>query len=85
LVLDTAEGREIVEVKLTTSPSPSDFERLAGVAELIDATRQVLISRVGKSTTTGQRWSTTLAAYLKATDARRIKPPARSRAARRKR
>lgn len=50
LVLETGGELIAIEVKLTTSPGPSDFERLKMAAGMIGATRQFLVSRVEKST-----------------------------------
>ncbi len=44
LVLDFGGGVWAIEVKLTTSPSPSDMERLNQVADLIHADKRILIS-----------------------------------------
>ena len=64
LVLETEAGREVIEIKLTTSPSPEDFARLAKVADLIKATSQVLISRTPNNVVTRNRSSVTLEHYL---------------------
>jgi hypothetical protein len=72
LVLESNGRLEIVEIKLTTSPSPEDFSQLDKVAKLLGATRQVLISRSRAQVVTKDRWSVSVEEYLK-----------RSRAARR--
>lgn len=64
LVLEARNEREVIEIKLTTSPAPDDLRRLAKVSELIGGTKQVLISRTKDSVTTGNRWSTNLFDYL---------------------
>lgn len=66
LLLQCGKQREVIEIKLTTSPAPEDFDRLEKVAALINATRQVLISRTRQSVIEGNRWSTDLAGYLDA-------------------
>jgi hypothetical protein len=69
LLLEFGEHREIIEIKLTTSPSPEDFARLEKVAALSKATRQVLISRANRAVVTKDKWSVDLAAYLRASQA----------------
>lgn len=66
LVLDFGRRREVIEIKLTSGPSPEDLARLGKVTELIKGTRQVLLCRVAKSVTTGERWVTGLEDYLAA-------------------
>ncbi len=66
LVLDFGRQREVIEIKLTSGPTPEDLARLGKVAEMVKATRQVLLCRVGKSVTTGARWVTRLEDYLAA-------------------
>jgi predicted AAA+ superfamily ATPase len=68
----TSDGREIdlvlerrgelwaIEVKLTSNPSPSDIAELDRNADLIDATRRVLISRVSSPSDDGRRLSCSL-------------------------
>lgn len=55
-------GRELwaIEVKLTASPSPEDMERLDKTADLIKATKRVLVTRTSKPTGSGKRVSTNL-------------------------
>jgi len=66
LLLQSGKEREVIEIKLTTSPALEDFARLEKIAALTKATRQVLISRTRQSTTKGSRWSANLAGYLDA-------------------
>jgi predicted AAA+ superfamily ATPase len=66
LILETGLEREVIEIKLTSSPAPEDLARLTRVAELIGATRTVLICRVRVSTTTGRQWVTNLPDYFNA-------------------
>ena len=74
--LRTSDGREIdlvlerrgelwaIEVKLTSDPNPSDFEELDRNADLIAATRRVLISRVSSPSSDGRRTSCSLEHFL---------------------
>lgn len=48
LVLEWADQRIATEIKLTASPSPADLARLNATADLIGATRRILISRVAQ-------------------------------------
>jgi hypothetical protein len=65
LLLESGKHREIIEIKLTTSPSQEDFTRLGKVAALAKATRQVLISRANRAVVTKDKWSVDLATYLR--------------------
>lgn len=65
LVLEAGNERWAIEIKLTSSPSPRDFERLDRCAELIGATRSVLVSRVAKDAGDKQRLSCGLPRLLK--------------------
>lgn len=47
LVLEVPGGLWAFEIKLTTSPSPSDMERLSKVADMIGAKRRFLVSQSG--------------------------------------
>jgi hypothetical protein len=67
LVLENGRVREVIEIKLTSGPTPEDLARLAHVAGLIKATQLVLLCRVRKSVTTGRQWITNLTDYLSAT------------------
>ncbi len=66
LVLENGRTREVIEIKLTSGPTPEDMARLAAVGKLIKATRLVLLCRVEKSLTTGDKWVTNLHDYLRA-------------------
>lgn len=66
LVLEHGRDREVIEIKLTSAPTPEDLARLTKVGELIKATRVVLLCRVRQSTTTGGQWITNLPDYLAA-------------------
>ncbi len=65
LLLESGQHREIIEIKLTTSPSQEDFTRLEKVAALCKATRQVLISRTNRAAVSKDKWSVDLATYLR--------------------
>jgi hypothetical protein len=56
----------VIEIKLTSGPTPEDLARLAKVGDLIKATQRVLLCRVRKSVTTGRQWVTNLSDYLRA-------------------
>ncbi|MCC6766816.1 MAG: ATP-binding protein [Deltaproteobacteria bacterium] len=66
LVIDADGMRELIEIKLTSAPSPAHMTALAKVAALIGARRQVLISRTTETVIGKERWSLDLPAYLKA-------------------
>ncbi|MCI0376174.1 MAG: ATP-binding protein [Gemmataceae bacterium] len=65
LILEGNGEREVIEVKLTTAPSPEDFSRLDQAADLVGGTRRVLISWTRQAVMEGRRWSVDLAGYLK--------------------
>jgi hypothetical protein len=67
LVLEAGKQREVLEIKLTTAPAPEDITRLARVAQMIGATRQVLISRTRQAVFQGKSWSASVGAYLQKT------------------
>jgi len=66
LILDTAGFREVIEIKLTSSPTLSDFNKLETISALVGASRKVLISRTETSlgAPTSDRWSVNLPTYL---------------------
>lgn len=66
LVLESGREREVIEIKLTSAPTPEDLARLDKVAGMIKATRSVLLCRVRESVTKGQRWVANLRDYLAA-------------------
>jgi len=66
LVLETGRRREIIEIKLTSSPAPEDLARLGKIAKMIDATHFTLICRIRKSIFAGDRTVANLPAYLDA-------------------
>lgn len=57
LVLDWGSERWAIEIKLTTDPSPSDMARLDRAADLADASRRFLVSRVRTPVTSERRVS----------------------------
>jgi len=67
LLLESGGQREVIEIKLTTSPAPEDFARLQKVATLTKAARQVLISRTRRPVFSDERWSVNLMTYLRKT------------------
>jgi hypothetical protein len=67
LVLDYGREREVIEIKLTSGPTPEDLARLGQVTAMVKGTRQVLVCRVSESLTEGNRWVTRLEDYLGAT------------------
>ena len=67
LVIESGRVREVIEIKLTSGPTPEDLARLANVGDLIKATQLVLLCRVRKSVTTGRQWVANLPDYLRAT------------------
>lgn len=60
LVLDLGKERWAVEIKLTTSPTTADMDRLNKTADLIAATRRFLVSQTSKTTGNGVRISCNL-------------------------
>ena len=60
LVLDTGRERWAIEIKLSSSPSVGDMDRLQKVADMIGAERRVLISRTSTPAHEGNRFSTNL-------------------------
>lgn len=66
LIIESGGEREVVEIKLASAPSMADFRKLGKIAELVGASRQVLISRVSDADVVdaGNRWSMNLSAYL---------------------
>jgi hypothetical protein len=61
---------EVIEIKLTTSPTRDDFAKLEQVSSMIGGMRQVLISRTRESVARDNRWSVDLATYLARTKPR---------------
>ena len=66
LVIESGRVREVIEIKLTSGPTPEDLARLGQVGDLIKATQRVLLCRVRDSVTTGRQWVTNLPDYLRA-------------------
>jgi len=60
LVLDFGSELWAVEIKLTTSPGPNDFNRLEAAADMIGAERRILVSQVQRSQIAGDRISCNL-------------------------
>jgi len=53
-VLDLGSRLWAVEVKLTSSPSPADLERLNRHADLVKADRRILVSRTRSPVSNGR-------------------------------
>lgn len=70
LLLDWGTERWAIEVKLTTDPTPSDFGRLEKAADLANASRRFLVSRVRVPTRTGPKVSCNVDGLLAALAAR---------------
>jgi hypothetical protein len=63
-VLDHGRERWAVEIKLSASPGPADMARLDRAADLIGASRRILVSQVGKSSGNRERASCDLAGFI---------------------
>jgi len=66
LVLERGEDREVIEIKLTSGPSPADLARLSRVGDLLKASRKTLICRVRESALGPETTVANLPDYLKA-------------------
>lgn len=64
LLLDFGDERWAIEFKLTTSPSPSDMEKLVRTADLIDASRCFLVSKTKTKAGKADRISCGLTEFL---------------------
>lgn len=65
LVIETGGERLAIEVKLTTSPGPAAMERLDRAAELVGATRRMLVTRTSRPSGDDRRASVDLASLMK--------------------
>lgn len=65
LVIDDVQGREAIEIKLTSAPSQETVQRLEKVAEMIGANRKTIICRIAEPITTNDLQVTDLQTYLK--------------------
>jgi hypothetical protein len=65
LVLDWGGERWAVEVKLTSNPSPAMVERLNRTADLIGASRRVLVCRIGRRIETEKLLVASLPVWLR--------------------
>lgn len=65
LVLEFGSERWAVEIKLTSSPGPDDAARLIRAADLIDATRRVLLTRTSRPAESAGTLSTNLPDFLR--------------------
>ena len=68
LVLDWGTERWAVEIKLTSNPSSAMIGRLNRTADLIDATRRVLVCRVARKIETERLLVTSLPVWLRTLD-----------------
>lgn len=60
LVLELGSRLWAIEIKLTSSPGPSDMEKLNRHADLIKADKRILVSRTRQNTTNGRQISCSL-------------------------
>jgi len=67
LLLENAGSREIIEIKLTSSPTLADFKKLDLIGRLVGAKRKILLSRIEDAhcLVSEDHWSVNLATYLK--------------------
>jgi uncharacterized protein len=65
LVLELGAERWAIEIKLTTSPGQAELDRLNRTADLIGATRRVLLSRTQTPAGSGRVLSTNLPSFLR--------------------
>jgi len=70
LVLQGDGEREVIEIKLTTSPRLEDLDKLDALGTKLGATRCVLLSRTRTVHAQGRRWSVDLKTYLNRTSRR---------------
>jgi uncharacterized protein len=66
LVLESSGKKELIEIKLTTSPATEDLTKLKKIQSLIGADRLVLLTRCKDVSTKGNIWMTDLRRYLEA-------------------
>jgi uncharacterized protein len=66
LVLDFGTELWAIELKLTSSPSPEDFQRLDKAADMIRATRRFLVSKTKTTAGSADRVSCGLEGFLAA-------------------
>lgn len=67
LILQVGGVREVIEIKLSSSPAPEDLVKLDALATKLQATRSILLSRTRAQHAEGRRWSVDLKTYLEAT------------------
>jgi predicted AAA+ superfamily ATPase len=65
LVLDWGTERWAIEIKLTSNPSPAELDRLNATADLVDATRRVLVCRISRKIETEKLLVTHLSGWLR--------------------
>jgi hypothetical protein len=64
LVLEASGKRWAIEIKLTSSPGPSDMARLDKVADLIHAEKRILVSRTSREMRSKNTVSTHLVGWM---------------------
>ncbi len=65
LALDMGTDRWAIEIKLTSNPSSSMIDRLNRTADLIDASRRILVCRIARRIETGRLLVASLPVFLK--------------------
>jgi hypothetical protein len=73
LLLQCGQEREVIEIKLSSSPAPEDLTKLESLGTKLRATRCVLLSRTRAVHAEGRRWSVDLKTYLDATKPKRVR------------
>lgn len=69
LVLDFGKELWAVEVKLTASPSTADMDRLSKTADMVGASRRILVLKTSRTTGDANRMSCDLPALLESLQA----------------
>lgn len=64
LVIDDARGREVIEIKLTSSPNQEVVQRLQKVAGMIGGTQETVICRIAEPIVSGNLQVTNLPSFL---------------------
>lgn len=64
LVMDDAQGREAIEIKLTSAPNQEMIQRLNKVADMIGADRKTIICRIDEPIASDDLQVTNLPAFL---------------------
>ncbi len=64
LVLEVGTERWAIEIKLTSNPSPHQLQRVSACAEMVQASRAVLVTRTARNVSDGPRLSCNLPGFL---------------------